>query len=68
MPLVHIPAKCTSLLQPLDVYVFRVFKERLRRRFHDIHGENGRLICEILKNILPNAPMRGWDAAAKVGC
>ena len=40
----------------------------LKLRFHDIHGENGRLICEILKNILPNAPMRGWDAAAKVGC
>ena len=37
--LVLIPAKCTSLLQPLDVYVFRVFKERLRRRFHDIHGD-----------------------------
>ena len=40
----------------------------LKLRFHDLHGENGRLICEILKNILPNAPMRGWDAAAKVGC
>ena len=30
-----VPAKTTSLLQPLDVYVFRVFKELLRRRFHD---------------------------------
>ena len=39
VPLVHIPARCTSLMQPLDVYVFRVFKERLRRRFHDIHGD-----------------------------
>ena len=37
--LVLIPARCTSMLQPLDVYVFRVFKERLRRRFHDIHGD-----------------------------
>ena len=40
----------------------------LKLRFHDLHGENGRLICEILKNILPNAPMRSWDAVAKVGC
>ena len=30
-----VPARTTSLLQPLDVYVFRVFKERLRRQFHD---------------------------------
>ena len=37
--LVLIPARCTSLLQPLDVYVFRLFKERLRRRFHDLHGD-----------------------------
>ena len=29
----------------------------LKLRFHDLHGENGRLICEILKNILPNAPI-----------
>ena len=27
------------MLQPLDVYVFRAFKERLRRRIHDIHGD-----------------------------
>lgn len=33
-----IPAKTTSLLQPLDVYVFRLFKELLRRRFHDLHA------------------------------
>ena len=37
--LVLIPARCTSLLQPLDVYVFRLFKEKLRRRFHDLHGD-----------------------------
>ena len=40
----------------------------LKLRFYDLHGENGHLICEILKNILPNAPMRSWDAVAKVGC
>ena len=34
-----IPARTTSLLQPLDVWVFRVFKERLRRRFHDLHAD-----------------------------
>ena len=27
------------MLQPLDVCVFRVFKERLRRRFHDLHAD-----------------------------
>ena len=37
--LIFIPARCTSMLQPSDVYVFRAFKERLRRRFHDIHGD-----------------------------
>ena len=40
----------------------------LKLRFYDLHGDNGHLICEILKNILPNAPMRSWDAVAKVGC
>ena len=34
-----IPARTTSMLQPLDVCVFRVFKERLRRRFHDLHAD-----------------------------
>ena len=33
-----VPAKTTSLLQPLDVYVFRSFKELLRRKFHDLYA------------------------------
>ena len=33
-----LPAKTTSLLQPLDVYVFRSFKELLRRKFHDLYA------------------------------
>ena len=34
LPLI-IPAKCTWLLQPLDVAVFRMFKQFLRRLFYD---------------------------------
>ena len=37
-----VPAKATWLLQPLDAWVFRAFKDYLRRRFHDsaaVHGE-----------------------------
>ena len=37
-----VPAKTTWLLQPLDAWVFRTFKDYLRRRFHDTasaHGE-----------------------------
>jgi len=30
-----VPAKVTWLLQPLDAYVFRIFKDTLRRRYHD---------------------------------
>ena len=34
-----VPAKMTWLLQPLDVYCFRYFKERLRRRFYDTFSQ-----------------------------
>jgi len=37
--IVVIPARCTNVFQPLDVYVFRLLKERLRRRFHDLHAD-----------------------------
>ena len=33
-----VPSRTTSLLQPLDVYVFRSFKELLRRKFHDLYA------------------------------
>ena len=44
-PLV-IPAKVTWLLQPLDVYCFRYFKEILRRRFYDEFAAMG---CESVR-------------------
>ena len=54
--LVIIPARCTNVFQPLDVYVFRLFKERLRRRFHDLHAERtGPLAVECLLQALYEA-------------
>ena len=35
-----VPARCTSLLQPLDVYDIRTFKEGLRREFDDRYSED----------------------------
>jgi hypothetical protein len=34
-----IPARTTWLLQPLDVYVFRFFKQNLRQRFTEAHAD-----------------------------
>ena len=39
-----VPKLVTWLLQPLDVYVFRLFKETLRRRFHDAVARHHALV------------------------
>ena len=63
--IVVIPANCTNVLQPLDVYVFRLFKERLRRRFHDLHADGTgpirvdcllRALCEAISTTLLGNP------------
>ena len=61
-----IPARTTSLLQPLDVYVFRVFKDQLRRAFHDLHAVAGGpvqvdLILQALYNVIASTIVgRRW--------
>ena len=71
---VLVPAKLTWLLQPLDAYVFRLFKEVLRRRFHDryatVEGEVTvawflEVLYEVIEQILQR---RRWPKIfAKVG-
>ena len=68
-----VPAKLTWLLQPLDVYIFRTFKERLRRRFHDAFAlEHGpvtvHFFLPILYQVIAETIQRPWpDVFYKVG-
>ena len=68
-----VPAKLTWLLQPLDVYIFRIFKELLRRRFHDAFAlEHGpvtvHFFLPILYQVIAETIQRPWpDVFYKVG-
>ena len=68
-----VPAKLTWLLQPLDVYIFRLFKELLRRRYHDAFAlEHGpvsvHFFLPILYQVIAETIQRPWPGVfVKVG-
>ena len=68
-----VPAKLTWLLQPLDVYIFRLFKELLRRRYHDAYAladgpVSVHFFLPTLYRVIEESIQRPWpDVFWKVG-